>query len=377
MKRTVFHVALGLVALFAAHGAQATQKVIPAADAAGTEFASAGANAWGVTVGGGQQLVFYGRYTSTNANESGLGLKIEYDATKITNVAIDQVLTKCMLFTPDVTVNGASSKVLFGWADTSQRADGAVGWPSLADGTPPCINPAPPAPPIATTTAAFPAPTTLFRFTATTAGGFTSGTSTIALSSPSASSAAGASSYTNTSLVVTGGTPPAISFVSASSRKSHGGTPFDIAIDAAGSMTAGQPITVEPRTIGAGHQIVFLFNSPPTSASVATSSGAAGGPVFAGNEAIVTLTGVADGTRVQVDLTNVNGVGVAATARIGFLVGDANGSRLVNSTDILTVKANSGVPASAPSFKSDLNASGLTNSTDILTVKASSGHPLP
>jgi Dockerin type I domain len=150
----------------------------------------------------------------------------------------------------------------------------------------------------------------------------------------------------------------------------------DIAIDPTGSMTPGTAVTVEPRTIGAGYQIVFLFDSPPTSATVTTTSGT-GVVAFAGNEATVTLTGVTDATRVQVGLSAVNGTALSATAVVGFLVGDVNGSRLVNSTDVLTVKAVSGATAVAGNFKFDLNASGLINSTDVLTVKASSGHTLP
>ena len=169
---------------------------------------------------------------------------------------------------------------------------------------------------------------------------------------------------------------PPLTFVSASSRKSHSGTPFDIPIDAAGSMTTGQPITVEPRQIGAGFQIAFLFSASPVSATVATSSGS-GAVAFSGKEAIVTLTGVTDATRVQVDLTGVNGSALSATARIGFLLGDVNGSRFVNSTDITTVKATSGAALSAANFKADLNVSGSINSTDILTVKALSGRSIP
>jgi hypothetical protein len=201
MRNATFPLALGLFVLVAAQGVQATQTVNPATNATGGTFAG-GPNDWSVSRAGGQPLVFFGRYTSTNANESGLGLKIQYDATKITNVAIDQVLTKCMVFAPDIQVNGASSQVLFGWADTSQRTSGVVGWPGTADDpTHPCINPPPG---IVTQTGAFPVPTNVFRFTATTAPGFTSGTSTITISPSSASSAGGAAAFTNTSLVVTG-----------------------------------------------------------------------------------------------------------------------------------------------------------------------------
>ena len=379
MKRSVFHVALGLAAFFAACAAQATQSVYPASDAGGTAFPS---NT--VTKGAGTQLVFFGRYTitlPTTPNESGLGLKIAYDATKITNVAIDPVvtMTKCMVFTPNVVVNGATSQVLFGWADTSQRSSptpGAVGWPGTSDAvggggvTASCINPQG----IVTTTGSFPPPITLFKFTATTAAGFTGGTTPIEITSPSASSAGGSSSFANTTLFVNGGPVPTISFMSASSRKTHGvAGDFDIPIDSSGSMTAGAFITVESRQIGAGFKIVFLFNTPPTSATVTTSSGS-GTVAFAGNEATVTLTGVSDATRDQVVLSGVNGiVGVGGTAIVGFLVGDTNGSRGTTGSDVSIVKSKSGLVTDATNFKSDLNATGGISGSDVSIVKSRSG----
>ena len=363
MKRLVFHVALGLAALIATHAAQATQSVYPASDALGTAFPSNQ-----VTRGAGQQLVFFGRYTSDNPNESGLGLKIGYDATKLTNVLIDQVVTKCMVFTPDVQVT-PTSQVLFGWADTSQRAGGAVGWPATADATPPCINPQG----IVTTTGGFPPPLTLFRFRATLAAGFTSGSTPINLTPSSASSAGGSSSFTSTLLTVFGGVAPPISFVSASSRKTHTGVgDFDISIDPLGSMTPGTAITVEPRQIGTGFKIVFLFDAAPTLANVTTSSGS-GVVSFAGNEAIVTLTGVVDGTRVQVDLSNVNGLAVGGTAIVGFLIGDVNNSRGTTGSDVSIVKSKSGLVTDSTNFKSDLNASGGISGSDVSIVKSRSG----
>lgn len=168
---------------------------------------------------------------------------------------------------------------------------------------------------------------------------------------------------------------PALMFAGASSRKSHGGTPFDIPIDQAGSMTAGQPITVEPRLIGGGYQIVFLFSAAPISATVTTSSGS-GVVAFVGSEAIVTLTGVADRTRVQVDLSDVNGSALSATARIGLLLGDANGSRGVTGSDVSIIKAKSGQTVDASNFKMDLNASGGITGSDVSIVKPQSGQAL-
>ena len=107
--------------LFLAASASAIQTVTPVKDAAGTSFTANGANSWATTASAGGTLVFYGRYSSDNANESGLGLIANYDAGVFTNVVVDQLMTKCMVATPQVIPAGAASQVVFGWADTSIR----------------------------------------------------------------------------------------------------------------------------------------------------------------------------------------------------------------------------------------------------------------
>ena len=62
---------------------------------------------------------------------------------------------------------------------------------------------------------------------------------------------------------------------------------------------------------------------------------------------------------------------------LGFLVGDVNNSRSVNSSDISSVKARSGQTTDATNFKFDVNSSGAINSSDISAVKARSGLVLP
>jgi len=167
------------------------------------------------------------------------------------------------------------------------------------------------------------------------------------------------------------------------SRKTHAaaGT-FDVPIDT--TQGIGGAITVEPRAIGAGHQIVFQFTVPITSFASLSVTDTTMAPIGAfssasvGNDLQVTLTGIPDNRRVLVNLNNANGPGgTSVAAAIGFLVGDVNNSRAVNATDISGVKARSGLSTNASNFRFDLNSSGGINATDIAAVKARSGLVLP
>ncbi|MEQ1517062.1 MAG: choice-of-anchor Q domain-containing protein, partial [Usitatibacteraceae bacterium] len=162
------------------------------------------------------------------------------------------------------------------------------------------------------------------------------------------------------------------------SRKLHGPVgPFDLAIDQ--TVPIGGVITVEPRTIGSGHTIVFQFDAPIISVGAVSAVDGAASPVGAataaivGNSIEVTLTGVPDNQRALVSLSNINGIGINASAAVGFLAGDVNNTRSVNSSDISGVKARSGQTTTASNFLFDVNASGAINSSDISAVKARSG----
>lgn len=165
----------------------------------------------------------------------------------------------------------------------------------------------------------------------------------------------------------------ALALVAVQSRKAHGTAgSFDILIDATQAIDAA--VSVEPRGIGVGHQIVFQFNQPITSVGSVTASPVGTAAVsFSGSEATVSLTNVADNRRVMISLTSVNGTPLAPSASIGFLVGDVNGTRTVSASDISAVKARSGQAANATNFKFDLNFTGAITASDISAVKARSG----
>ena len=169
--------------------------------------------------------------------------------------------------------------------------------------------------------------------------------------------------------------------VAVQSRKAHGsaGT-YNLAVDRTIGISGA--VTVESRAISAGHTIVFQFSGPVISvggvSSQDASSTAVGSATFAipaspGNEVVVTLTGVPDNRRATIALSNVNGSAINASASMGFLIGDVNNTRSVNSSDISGVKARLSQTTNAANFKFDVNASGAIGSADISAVKARAG----
>ena len=176
--------------------------------------------------------------------------------------------------------------------------------------------------------------------------------------------------------------PPAVlNLLSVFSRKFHNGTPFDLTIDRTQPITG--TITVEPRALGAGgagHMVVFRFDSAITEEGAATALNAALNSAAtvtlsrAGNDVIVTLANVADNKRLNLTLTGVNGSTTAFDAAIGFLVGDVGNTHKVTAADISAVKANVGKPVNSIGIaKFDLNADGSITQADISAVKARSG----
>lgn len=163
------------------------------------------------------------------------------------------------------------------------------------------------------------------------------------------------------------------------SRKLHGVVVGEVTLN---SEPVTGNVAVEPRLSTNGHQIVFVFTGDaggiPGTVNVTDALGMAYGAVGAtavanGSEVIVTLTNVPENTRLKVSLTNVAGSNIDASAALGFLVGDVNGSRSVNASDISAVKANLSLPATIARFRMDFNVDGTITSADVSTVKSRSG----
>jgi hypothetical protein len=172
------------------------------------------------------------------------------------------------------------------------------------------------------------------------------------------------------------GTPPIL--VGAASRKAHGGAGvFDLALGAAPTSP-----TTEPRA-GPAHSIVFTFNKPVTAGSVMVTEGVAtaGAPTFNASEMTVPLSGVTNQQYVTVSASSVvaadGGTGGTASARIGFLLGDVNGSRVVTVADLGLVNAQLAQPVSAANFIKDVNASGTLTVADKGVTNANLTKALP
>ncbi|MEQ1518258.1 MAG: isopeptide-forming domain-containing fimbrial protein, partial [Usitatibacteraceae bacterium] len=185
------------------------------------------------------------------------------------------------------------------------------------------------------------------------------------------------------SVTVAVASQPVPVLVSVVSSKLHNGVNYDFTIDH--TQLIDGAISIEPRTGSSGHTLVFHFDIPVTSVDALPSVTDAGGnPVgnasasVVGGDVVVALLNIPDRQRVTVTISALNGIPTAtAKSALGYMLGDFNGTRSVNSSDISGVKARSGQTTNALNFMFDLNATGAINSSDISAVKARSGTSLP
>ena len=194
-------------------------------------------------------------------------------------------------------------------------------------------------------------------------------------------SISGGWSITLTTLTNVCSSPPPLALVAVQTRRTHGaaGT-FDVPLTLAAGINHNP--STDPRQ-GPAHTVVFTFNGAIAGATVAITEGTAiaGVPTFAGNDVIVPLTGVTDQQYVTVSLTNVtpSGGGAlgSAEARVGFLVGDVNQSRVVSLSDVLLVNSQFAQSVTASNFLRDVNASGTLSLADRILTSNSLTHALP
>jgi hypothetical protein len=150
------------------------------------------------------------------------------------------------------------------------------------------------------------------------------------------------------------------------------------------------------------YQLVFNFAQPVTfsGAAVTSGSGTIAEPAARPNATRLKktqtrhtkLTNISGQSKLVVDLTGVTNMQTITIAlfdvndgvnrgdvgiRMGMLLGDTNGNRLVNSSDVSEIQGQSGQAVGALNFRDDLNANGLINSSDVSIVQSQSGTSLP
>lgn len=126
----------------------------------------------------------------------------------------------------------------------------------------------------------------------------------------------GTSSFTVTVIDASGNTASrvlsmnvaALTLLNVRSRKTHGAAgAFELTIDK--EQAAAGAVTVEPRVIGNGHDLVFGFNSAISSAGTVTAKNGSGTPLQSVvtlpyvNSVVVTLPAVSDNSRATISLS--------------------------------------------------------------------------
>jgi hypothetical protein len=169
--------------------------------------------------------------------------------------------------------------------------------------------------------------------------------------------------------------------VSAKSELIHGAAgPFDIDLPLYAGAT-GPGRGVECRQSGGG-TIIFNFTNPITAVGGVTSScGTATAAIGAHNQQVlVSLSaGTCNAQYITVQLNNVSdGTNtINAPVTFGLLIGDTSGNGTVNAADVAQTKAQVGMSACPPNFRTDVNGDGIINASDVALVKFNVGTSLP
>jgi hypothetical protein len=163
------------------------------------------------------------------------------------------------------------------------------------------------------------------------------------------------------------------------SRKTHGTAGiFDIPMPLTG------PSGVEDRIGGTSgkHTIVFSYTTSPVAV---TASVTAHNPLGAtgvvtrvqvrGNDLIVTLNQVSNAQVLTV--TTSGGTVSPVSVPIGFLVGDVDGSRVVDQVDLALTRPQLGQPVTAANFWMDVKPTGVIDTIDGRQVKNAQGTSIP
>ena len=170
-----------------------------------------------------------------------------------------------------------------------------------------------------------------------------------------------------------------LQLLSVVSRKTHGSV---------GNFEINLPLTgeagVECRNGGGDYTIVVTFNNSMMSGTASVTSGigsVAGTPGLSGNTMTVELIGVANAQKITVTLSGLMDSSAQTLSdtpvSMNVLIGDTNGNKAVNSSDVSQTKQQSGLSVTSTNFRSDVNVSGSITASDIAQVKANTGHAVP
>src|SRR4030095_7640886 len=128
------------------------------------------------------------------------------------------------------------------------------------------------------------------------------------------------------------------------------------------------------------YNAVFSFDAPVTSGEITVTGGKAtvGAITFSGNRMTAQLTGVTAAEVVTLHTQNINGDGQPhGDVPFGFLVADANASRVVDKPDKTLVEGQLNQPVTASNFRDDINLSGIVDRPDLQSVQTNRGNSIP
>jgi photosystem II stability/assembly factor-like uncharacterized protein len=170
----------------------------------------------------------------------------------------------------------------------------------------------------------------------------------------------------------------AFQLTSAVSRQSHRTAgKFDIKLP-----LSGEP-GVECRSTNGKYSLVFSFTSNVVSgsASVTAGVGTAGTPVFSGATMTVPLSGVSDVQKLTVTLSGVTDSSAQVLPSLpismNILIGDADGSKTVDTSDVILTRGQTGMSVNGSNFREDVRADGTITQADVKQVRTAVGHSLP
>jgi hypothetical protein len=110
-------------------------------------------------------------------------------------------------------------------------------------------------------------------------------------------------------------------------------------------------------------------------------TGSVSSTTIKGNTMTVNLANVSNAQKIILTLHNVTDAYgrtlASATVPMGILIGDVDGNKIVNDTDVNQVNARVGSAASSANFRDDVDVSGSITQNDVTVTQAHVGISIP